>query len=335
MYSMEKIAAEIKKVARDLISEKRVDLVIGYEKGSLALRSRPCFVSSVEEVEKLVWNSLCTNNLSVYLSRYLQKGPQKRKEDVKPVRIGIVAKGCDVRSIVGLVKEKQISRENVVIIGVPCRGVIDRIKVETQLKGNEVNGYKEDSSGILHLTTAAGEQKTFSKEQFLADACLECELAEPEGVDIRISGTAKQNFPSRYERVREFEAKSPEERWQYFKKEISKCIRCNACRQACPNCFCKSCFAEQGKPRWVGAGSDLSNTMFYHIGRIFHQAGRCVECDACVRACPMGIDLRLFTQKMVKDVAEAFGYVAGLSAEEKPPLCEFGDEDGQGLITTL
>ena len=73
--------------------------------------------------------------------------------------------------------------------------------------------------------------------------------------------------------------------------------------------------------------------MLYHIGRIFHQAGRCVECDACVRACPMNIDLRTFTQKLVKDTGELFGYVAGMSFEELPPLCTFKEDDNQDFIT--
>ena len=74
---------------------------------------------------------------------------------------------------------------------------------------------------------------------------------------------------------------------------------------------------------------------------MFHQAGRCVECDACVRACPRGVDLRLFTQKIVQDVEELFGYVPadaragapGATADAPPPLCTFRPDDSEEFIT--
>ncbi|MFC1461285.1 4Fe-4S dicluster domain-containing protein [Verrucomicrobiota bacterium] len=148
-----------------------------------------------------------------------------------------------------------------------------------------------------------------------------------------IEGEQKEPAADDYEKIKEFEAKSPDERWQYFLGEISKCIRCYACRQACPNCYCKSCFADQTKPRWIGPSDEISDIMTYHTGRIFHQAGRCVECDACVRACPMGIDLRIFTRKLGKDVKELFEYVPGMTEDELLPLCTFKQDDSEDFIT--
>ena len=110
---------------------------------------------------------------------------------------------------------------------------------------------------------------------------------------------------------------------------MSKCIKCYACRQACPNCFCKTCFADQGKPRWLGGTTALSDVMLYHIGRITHQAGRCVGCDACARACPVGVDLGVFTRKIVKDVEELFGFVPDFDAENPLPLWTFKEDDSE------
>ncbi|NIO18560.1 4Fe-4S ferredoxin, partial [bacterium] len=53
-------------------------------------------------------------------------------------KVGIVAKGCDIRSIVGLIKEKQTKREDVFIIGVPCPGIIDRKRIENILNDREL-----------------------------------------------------------------------------------------------------------------------------------------------------------------------------------------------------
>jgi ferredoxin len=58
-----------------------------------------------------------------------------------------------------------------------------------------------------------------------------------------------------------------------------------------------------------------------------------VDCGACVRACPVGIDLRTFTYKLVKDAEELFGHTAGLDLEQVPPLTEFSAGDSDSFIT--
>ncbi|MHC4284418.1 MAG: 4Fe-4S dicluster domain-containing protein, partial [Planctomycetota bacterium] len=116
-------------------------------------------------------------------------------------------------------------------------------------------------------------------------------------------------------------------------REISKCVLCKACRSACPNCYCKVCFADQTRPNWTGSGAELSDIISYHLGRMFHQAGRCVDCGACVRACPVGIDLRTFTYKLVEEAKELFDYTAGLDLEQVPPLMEFNASDSDNFIT--
>jgi formate dehydrogenase subunit beta len=284
---------ELKTIVRKLLFKGTVDVVIGFEKGTIPARMRPAFFRDANAVDRLVWNSHCSNNLAVYLPAMFRK-PMHAK-DWKPPKVAIVAKGCDGRSVVGLLKEKQVPRDNIVIIGMPCPGMMD---------GDE-----------------------------LQQACLECTHPFPEVTDIAVGGSSREKAEKRHEQIIAFEAKSPDQRWQYFTEEISKCIRCYSCRQACPNCYCETCFADQTKPRWLGVGDDISDVMSYHIGRIFHQAGRCVECDACVRACPMGINLRLFTQKLPASVEKLFGYIPGLSEEEPPLLCTFSENDNQDFIT--
>ena len=45
----------------------------------------------------------------------------------------------------------------------------------------------------------------------------------------------------RFEGVRALEAMTSEDRFAFWKAELSKCIRCNACRNACPACSCRKC----------------------------------------------------------------------------------------------
>jgi len=309
---------------KQLFREGAVDVVIGHEHGSLPLTSRPLFIRSSDDVERLRWNVLCSTNLAVYLPRIFQQ---------YELRVGIIAKGCDARSIATLVLENQIPREKITIIGVPCRGVVDMHKVRSMLRAKSIAEIYEEEEEGLCIYTDSGTIIRVRKEDLLSDACASCAYPVAIDPDIMIEGKPRESAQERYEQIETFENKPIEERWEYFKKEMSKCIRCNACRQACPNCYCRSCFADQTRPAWMGKGDNLSDIMSFHIGRIFHQAGRCVGCDACSRACPMGIDLRTFTSKVSKDIKELYGFTAGLSVDATAPLCTFAEDDSECFIT--
>ena len=110
---MSQLTQEIREAARKLLRDGQVQVVIGFERGSLPLRSRPCFVRREENADRLVWDGFCETDVARYLP--------KRKE-----KAAIVAKGCDSRALVELIKENQVVRDQVVIIGVPCKGMIDR-----------------------------------------------------------------------------------------------------------------------------------------------------------------------------------------------------------------
>ena len=327
---MNQLETKLRETIASLFERGEIDLVIGHEAGSLPLRSRPAFVRDAADIERLVWGPTCTNNLAVYLPRLFAR-PKSPREEYAPPTVGIIAKGCDARSVLGLVEEHQLPRDKVVIIGVPCTGMIDPKKVEEALDGARIIGMREEA-GSLTVETPAGE-KTLKLTEMLADGCLECAHPTIDEVDVVIEGEARSPAAERYQRVAAFEQMSGEERWAHFTEEVSRCIRCYACRQVCPNCYCVTCFADQTKPRWIGAADELSDLMAFHIGRILHQAGRCVECDACVRACPMDIDLRVFTQKIPKDVEALYGHVAGLSADGVPALLTFTENDDEGFIS--
>jgi len=308
----------IRDTAKKLLDEKRVDLIIGFERGTLPLRSTPCFVRTSEEAEKLIWNASCENNVARYL--------RKRKE-----KVGIVAKGCDTRSIISLIKENQIAREQVFIIGVPCHGMIDRRKIEAKLDGKEILEADEVSERVI----LKGHDFTeiVAKEEFLHNSCKTCNYRNPVIYDVLIGDKVEENQGvDEYGEVKEFETQSADRRWQSFTNEVSKCIRCYACRNACPLCYCQECFVDSSQPQWIGKTTNLSDTSIFHIVRAFHTAGRCVDCGACDRACPVGIDIRKLTKKIEKDVKELFHYQAGVNLEEVPPLATFNLGDPQQFI---
>jgi len=113
---------------------------------------------------------------------------------------------------------------------------------------------------------------------------------------------------------------------------MAKCIRCCACRNVCPSCYCRICFAEQSQPQWIGIGSDPSDTQLFQLMRMYHMVGRCVDCGSCVAVCPMGVDLRKFLKKLDKDAFELFDHRAGVSLEEPALLSTYRETDPEDFI---
>ncbi|MHC4626766.1 MAG: 4Fe-4S binding protein [Planctomycetota bacterium] len=329
---MTSVQEEIRKKATQLLAEGKADLVIGFSEGSLPMWATPYFVTKPDDARGLVWNSYCLNNLAVYLPTCFAPDP-RAKEPPPPPQVAIFAKGCDGRSVVGLIKEQQVPRENLTIIAVPCEGMLD-VTIAERLMGTDEIASAQEQGGTVTIRDDAGKETKFDRKELLAEACRFCEHRTAPVFDESVGQGVENQAPLAPDnRFEEFLKKPALERWEQFCREISRCVLCNACRSACPNCYCKVCFAEQSRPNWTGSGGGLNDLITYHLGRIFHQAGRCVDCGACVRACPMGIDLRTFTYKLVKDAEELFDYTAGLDLEQVPPLTGFSPDDSDSFIT--
>ena len=139
-----------------------------------------------------------------------------------------------------------------------------------------------------------------------------------------------------YEEVERLERMTPEERFAFWRGELSRCIRCNACRNVCPACSCENCVFDNPKS---GVAAKVNNTDFeenmFHVIRAFHVAGRCTDCGECSRVCPQGIPLHLFNRKFIKDIDELYGeYQAGEDTDSKGPLTNFTFDDAEPSIVT-
>ena len=188
------------------------------------------------------------------------------------------------------------------------------------------------NDGKVAVKTVKGEHQA-ALEELLADNCLACRFNEPVMADISTGkGTPIAAAEKEYEPVTAFENLPAEERWAYFEKEMAKCIRCTACRNVCPSCYCRICFADQSQPRWVDIGADASDTQLFQLMRMYHMVGRCVDCGSCTAVCPMGVDLRKFLKKLDKDAFDMFGHRAGVSLEEPAPLGTYKETDKEDFI---
>ena len=308
---------KIKEISRRLLKEAKVDMVIGFRKGTVVMMNEPCFVKAAEDIDNLVWDSNCGINLANYLTNRTEK-------------IGIIAKGCDSRNIVTHIIENKIKREQVVIIGVPCKGMIDRHKIEAMAEG-EIKEVIETDDTIQ--IKGDGFEKTLDKQKVLQQNCAICIHRNPVIYDELVADEVKeQEDVDRYADVRDIETMSPDDKWDFFEDLLSTCIRCYACRNACPLCYCPTCFVDESRPQWVGKSQDPTDVRTFHFLRAYHCAGRCTDCGACERACPMGIKVRLLTKKLEKDCLELFDWEAGMALEKRPPLDTYRPNDPDEFI---
>lgn len=310
---------KIREAARSLLKQDLVDCVIGFEMGTLPMRSTPCFVRNEEDVVRLLWNAFCETNLARYLP--------KRDE-----RVAVVAKGCDTRAIVELIKEKQVSREKIKIIGVPCQGMVDGRWVEEQTGEKEIRGIEEKEGKIL--VEGEGYERSFDRNDVLFLSCRTCAHRNPVIYDILVGEEVEERDEEDFRDLDAFKTLPSDYRWKYFSAEFDRCIRCYACRNACPLCYCEECFVDCSQPQWVGRTNHPSDTAVFHLIRAFHLAGRCVACGACERACPEGVELGKLNRKMARDVRDMFGSRPGLDPEERAALATFSPDDPETFLIT-
>ncbi|MCL4497518.1 MAG: 4Fe-4S binding protein [Deltaproteobacteria bacterium] len=298
---MANIDEKLQKIAKDLLESGEVSLVIGYTKGSNPLRMRPVFITKAEDAHRLSFNHHAVQDLAVFL---------KKPEVKKFGKIGIVVKGCDEKALNALIQEYQVSRDNIKIIGVECNGVIRQ--------------------------NLADKGETAVSEASVYDKCLICNehtpilydyLVPSEDPKLNLSGNLKP-----YVKIEELDSMSPEEKNSFWEKEFDKCIKCYACRQACPLCYCSRCIVEKNMPQWIDTNLEETGNAQWNLIRAYHLSGRCIGCGECERACPVNIPLMLINEKMARDVNNLFGYKSGLDINAKPVFGVFSESDFNEFI---
>jgi ferredoxin len=292
----------LRQTAKRLLESGEVKVVIGYGWNSRKTRTTPVFITDPAQVERLVFNPLCVNNLSIYLTR-------KFKDIQAMGRPAIVAKGCDIKNIVVCISEGQVKREGVHIIGMTCNGVV----------------YKQEL------------WKGEFTDKIMPTKCHNCDVRNPHVADTIIGEKSDFKPPEEpvgmvFDKIKALNAATPRERWNFWMEHFSRCIKCYACRQVCSLCYCERCITDKNMPQWIETSAHDRGNLAWNLIRAQHLTGRCTFCGECERACPADIPLNLVNQRMVMEVKKDFGFRSGYDPAVHPPMIVFDPNDKEDFI---
>ena len=312
--------------AKELLGDGTVVRVLGWKAGDLPYNPEPAYFENEEDLKDFVYNGFCGANLSKYMI-------EASKKEGKTL---VFLKPCDTYSFNQLIKEHRVDRDKAYIIGVGCKGKLDIEKIKAQgIKGiQKITGAEiSDECETLTVETLYGEKEVSYKDAMLG-RCHTCKGKEHKIFDEEIGESKDTKDADRFAEIEKIEAMSPAEKFAFFQKELSKCIRCNACRNVCPACSCRKCVFDSDKfDSAQKANVDSFEEKMFHIIRAFHVAGRCTDCGECSRVCPQGIPLHLFNRKFIKDIDNFYGeYQAGEDAVSPMPLTSYTTEDVEPSI---
>ena len=313
---------ELKNRAIQLLKDGTVARVLGWRIGENTYDPEPAFFDSVEAMEGFVYNNFCAANLSKYM---IEAGKLEGKTLV-------CLKPCDTYSYNQLLAEHRVDREKAYIIGVGCKG---KLSIQNVKRYGVKGILSTTDTDPLQVETLYGTTEVPYKAAML-DRCHVCKGKTHMVYDELIGESAETGDADRFAEVRIIEAMSPEEKFAYFQAELSKCIRCNACRNVCPACSCRKCVFDSNKfDSAQKANADTFEEKMFHIIRAFHVAGRCTDCGECSRVCPQGIPLHLFNRKFIKDINTLYGeYQAGADPDARGPLTSFTTEDAEPSVVS-
>ncbi len=318
---MQKITREILiEKAEKLFADGVITRALGWKKGDFSYDVTPAVFNSVEEMKKdFVFGDFAGANFS----KYLVKETRKQVEG----KVLVFLKPCDTYSFNQLITEHRFDKEKVYAVGIPCEGMIDVRRIK-EVVGDGILAVESTADGVKVETLYDGV-KTLDKKDILQERCANCKSKKHVYYDELIGEEGEVIDNNRFDEVEKLENMTADERFSFWQNELSRCIRCNACRDVCPACTCEKCVFDNPNSgvENKSPANEFEEKMF-HIIRAFHVAGRCTDCGECSRVCPQHIPLHLLNRKFIKDINSFYGdYQAGEEAGSRAPLVNYTKED--------
>lgn len=303
--------------ASALLADGTVDRVLGWKAGEFGYDVTPAVFRSAQELEQsFVWNDFCGANFSKYLV----------KETLGEGKVLVFLKPCDTYSFNQLLTEHRFDREKVYAIGVPCDGMLDGGKLRN--RAGELASFAVEGDTVTVETLYDGTL-TLPRAELLPDRCVNCKSKKHVAYDELLGEDGDVLDSHRFDEVERLERMTADERYAFWQNELSRCIRCNACRDVCPACTCEKCvFDNPNSGVENKAAANSFEEKLFHIIRAFHVAGRCTDCGECSRVCPQHIPLHLLNRKFIHDIDRFYGdYQAGAEVGSRAPIVNYSKDD--------
>lgn len=190
-------------------------------------------------------------------------------------QIAVILRPCEIRAFVELVKLKQGSTEEVILVGLDCLGTYSNVNYPRFV------GADADGSTLRFYRNVREGKGTACADFDLSPACKACDYPIPDnadlliglvGVDFMDSLLLKANTPkgeALFDKLGFTAAEEPADRKQAISEllaqriayrdqmfhdtseatadleklmsYLSNCVNCYNCRVACPVCYCKEC----------------------------------------------------------------------------------------------
>jgi len=300
-------------IARELLSSGQVATFIGFKAGFDPCRPVPHFVRDARRADTLIVSAFCGAGLARHVLEAIDDGP-----------VGILARGCDGLGLERLIADGRVARERLHVVAMACRGAVDPDRAR-RILGRVPERAEVDDEGVTLM--AGDEARRAPRDSCLLERCLGCVDPSPRLSDTRLGDPltpGQRDFGA----VTRMEALPAEGRYAFWSRQFRRCLRCDACRNVCPACSCRSCSLDD--PELQERTTGLAEQFGFHFTRAYHVAGRCVACGECQRACPMNIPLSLLNDKFLKDIRDLFGIAAPHRPADIEPLALYRPDDPEG-----
>jgi formate dehydrogenase subunit beta len=220
----------------------------------------------------------------------------------------------------------------------------DLAELEEKGYGRRENCRRCETNIPIMADIACGKWGTTDKKTTFIEVCsekgakfleavIEADYIKVEKPSAEAIDTRKKKDQAAVELARRWQEKdfgsleqmSNDERFSYWFRRFSLCIKCYGCRDACPICYCKDCFLEADRG-FISPGEIPPDVMFPMI-RITHVMDSCVNCGQCQDACTMELPLSQLIFLLSKKIDTIFKYEPGMDINKLPPLRTVTDEE--------